>query len=531
MNRLRELLRRHADLLIAAGLAVGYVVALLLTVHGLGYARDEGFYFQAAQSYEHWFELLLHDPRAALTRVAVDRAWSANHEHPALMKSLFALSLHFLYGKWHWLSESGTAVRFPGMLVSSLAIAVTYHWASRVQGRVAGLVAALSLALMPQVFYHSHLDCFDMPVASLWLVVTYAFWRASEAGGFGWPIVTGLCYGLLLDTKHNSWIFPFAAALHLLVCHGKDWRLWRHGGARALVAMLTIGPLVCYALWPWIWFDTVKRIQEYVAFHMGHEYYNMEFLGQTYWKPPMPRGYAWLMTLATVPGITLVLFGVGLVVSARGLLRERSERVLWLICIAACYAPWLSTRTPIFGGTKHWITAYPFLCLFAGVGFAFAAARIGELWRHRAVPIALAATVLVGPLVMTVGSHPWGLTFYAPVVGGAPGAATLGLNRTFWGYTTGAVQDYLNREMPRNGVLYVHDTALQSFEMLRRDGRVRSDLRGVLSISASDFAVYHHEAHMSRVEHQIWVDYGTVAPAYLGTYQGVPMVWVYARPR
>ena len=38
--------------------------------------------------------------------------------------------------------------------------------------------------------------------------------------------------------------------------------------------------------------------------------------------------------------------------------------------------------------------------------------------------LVLAATVLVGPLVMTAMNYPWGLTFYTPLVGGAPGAAS-----------------------------------------------------------------------------------------------------------
>src|SRR4029450_2134600 len=43
--------------------------------------------------------------------------------------------------------------------------------------------------------------------------------------------------------------------------------------------------------------------------------------------------------------------------------------LLWFLSMGAIYAAWLSPKTPIFGGTKHWMTAYPFLALFAGVGF------------------------------------------------------------------------------------------------------------------------------------------------------------------
>ena len=63
-----------------------------------------------------------------------------------------------------------------------------------------------------------------------------------------------------------------------------------------------------------------------------------------------------------------------------------------------------------------------------------------------------------------------------------------------------------------------------------KDGRLRQDLRAAGTPAGSSFALYQHEPHMSRVEYQIWVDYGTTAPAQIGTFDGVPIVWVYARP-
>jgi hypothetical protein len=314
----------------------------------------------------------------------------------------------------------------------------------------------------------------------------------------------------------------------------------RSGGAwwrRLPLAWLSVGllgPLVFFALWPWLWHDTVARLREYVAFHTGHEYYNMEFLGRTYWKPPMPRGYAGVMTAATVPLVTLVLAMVGGAVAARKSAEKRSDFAFWAVSIAASYAPWLSTGTPIFGGTKHWLTAYPFLCLFAGLGFTKVVAAL-QAWRPRwpSLPLVVAgaACVLVGPLVMALHAHPFGLSAYTPLVGGAPGAASLGLNRTFWGYTTQSLAPFINQRAPKRGVVYVHDTAQQSFAMFQEDGRLRRDLRGSLDIAASDVAVFHFEPHMSRVEQQIWVDYGVFAPDAIAAFDGVPIAWAYARKR
>ncbi|HYQ27780.1 MAG TPA: glycosyltransferase family 39 protein [Polyangiaceae bacterium] len=523
------------DLAVCVVLALAYLSLLLSTVHDLGYARDEGFYFQAARSYEAWFELLGSDFSKAIEPLEVDRYWYVNREHPVLMKTLFALSHRYLFTALQLFREPGTAYRFPGMVVSTLGVLVTYVWGARESGRLAGVVGALSLSLMPRVFYHSHLACFDMPVTSLLLLTSYAYARSLE-GGWRWPVATGVIYGLLLNTKHNAWLLPGAFGLHFLLTRGKgvlaELREKRWPVPHAFLAMLLISPLVFYAGWPWIWHDTLPRLREYVNFHLQHDYYNMEFLGQTYWKPPMPRLYAWLMTLATVPSITLLLFAIGL---GKSLWRRPlpSTPLLWGLCLLMCYAPWWSSATPIFGGTKHWMTAYPFLCLFAGTGFAFAASRIarlspGKSWALAAPP-ALSLCVLLGPLCMTLHSTPWGLSFYTPLVGGAPGAASLGLNRSFWGYTTGTLQDEINQRAPQRGYVFVHDMALASWEMLRLDHRLREDLRGRLSIPISTLALFHHEPHMRRVEYQTWVEYGHDAPAAIRTFDGVPIVWLYAR--
>ena len=198
------------DGLIAVLLASGYVALLLATASSIGYARDEGFYFTAARSYGAWFELLAQDATRALSPGIVDRYFGVNHEHPVLMKSLFALSYRLLYEELGWIQHPGTAYRVPGMLMGGMAVALTYAWAARVIGRLPGLVAALSLAFMPRVFFHAHLACFDVPVAAMWLVTTLAYWWAVERGGIGRALVVGVLYGLLLNTKHNAWLLPLS---------------------------------------------------------------------------------------------------------------------------------------------------------------------------------------------------------------------------------------------------------------------------------------------------------------------------------
>ena len=225
----------------------------------------------------------------------------------------------------------------------------------------------------------------------------------------------------------------------------------------------------------------------------------------------MPRGYAWVMTAATVPAITLLLFLIGLGsrlfvhVGPRFFGRAPAERtdrahtdLLWAICLVVPYAPWFSTNTPIFGGTKHWMTAYPFLCLFAAMGFELVAAAVRRYfneqaprfarWGEAARKAASAATgpacnVALGAMVSPRRSwkrrtHTRGACPITRRSWGAPGAASLGLNRQFWGFTTGAVTDFLNSHVPPGGTVYMHDTAGDSWDLLQRDGRLDRRIQG-----------------------------------------------------
>jgi 4-amino-4-deoxy-L-arabinose transferase-like glycosyltransferase len=520
-----------ADVGIATVVAICFGLVLLGTLDDLGYARDEGFYFHAARRYEAWFTLLLQDSGAALQRV--DEFWATNHEHPALIKSLFALSHMVFWKAFRAFDMEGTSYRIVGIALSSTGVGLTYLWGARACSRTAGMIAALALATMPRFFFHAHLACFDAPVVTMWTLCAYTYWRALDRGGALRMLLVGVTFALALNTKHNAWFLPIVTAGHAL-----GWWLWHRSdrthlrrSLRALASMALVGPLLFYATWPWIWHDTVPRLTAYAEFHLEHVYYNMEYLGSNYYEPPMPRSYAFVMTAATVPVVTLAAAVVGIV-------RHRSiasrTALLWALAVAVQYAAWLRPTTPIFGGTKHWMTAYPFLALFAGVGASslldWAAERTrAGVWRAPWLRAVYTIALALPGLLESARAHPWGLSAYTPLVGGAPGAASLGFNRGFWGYTTGAVADYLNETAPRRARIYVHDTAWPAWQMLLADGRLREDLVGVGQVAQADLALYHHELHMQGVEYQTWVALETTTPVYVAGLDGVPVIWIYER--
>ena len=350
---------------VALGLWVLAFAVLWATESAVGFTRDESVYFYAAESYAHWFRLLVQAPARALTDAAIVRDWDFNHEHPALMKELFGLSHLLFHEALGWLRPAA-AFRLPAFAFAALVPALIFLLGSGVYGRAQGLFAALSFLLVPRQYFNAELACFDMPIAAMWLLVVYAFWRALEDRN--WGVLCGVFFGLALCTKHNALFLPFCLAPFSL------WRawttsqdvpaartaLWRVGGLFAGVAglyallwvalgpqgfqdkflllsphtllfcvlavgalgmlhvlnaehpptalallpvatMAVSGPLAFYLHWPYLWHAPVERTAWYLTFHATHNHYAWFYLGRMLREPPFPLSYVVVKTALTVP--------------------------------------------------------------------------------------------------------------------------------------------------------------------------------------------------------------------------------------
>lgn len=572
------------DHVLGLALAVAYVVLLLGTASDIGMSRDEGFYVEAADRYGAWFEILFEDPdRAVLPEVVSSPAhWANNNEHPPLAKSMFAL-FHLADERWEIFDQPSMGYRFFGMLCGGLLLWLIYIFGARAYGRQVGAFAAIAFALLPRVFYHAHLDAFDVPIVLMMTLVTYCYWRSLTNPR--WAIWTGITYGLALATKHNAWTLPLIFLVHftyvvwteLRARRAKGWVIalgvsfplfvppildliaWRRGELKRLslvpwwlIAMVLMGPPIFVGLWPWLWFDTVARFGNYAGFHLNHAYYNMAYFGVNYFRPPFPVGYPWVMTLFTVSLVTVALALTGLFTRLRALLPPGIMERVWpnggtqpdpartdVLALGSLLAPLVVISmpwTPIFGGTKHWFSAYPFVALFAGIAFvsvARAARRaLGEkpLARY-AARVGTASLLLAPSAIETIHSHPFGLSHYTFAAGGVPGAADYGMNRQFWGFTTRSLVDWFEERMPRGGSVYICDMTWTAFQMMQRDGHLDPSIRATGDLVGADYAIVHHEHHFVEVDYQIWAAWGSVRPAYVLTYDGVPIVSVYENPR
>jgi hypothetical protein len=392
--------RTDRNIAIAIGLLT--FVVLWATERAVGFVRDESVYFAAAEQFARWWSLLFHRPSVALSDAVITQAFDFNHEHPMLMKSLFGWSHTLFHEMLGWVRPAA-GFRLPAFAVAALIPALLHAWGSAMWGRRAGLFAALCFFVAPRHFFHAHLSCFDMPVASIWLLVVYLFWRAEEDVRLApW---TGLAFGLALATKHNAFFLPlvltpfgvlaawraassegrrillrmasvaagFLAFFWLLLAvSGKQgllqsWQLLspqtfgvvalvvaltalvvqlrrRDGAAFVLIAPLAamglLGPAVFYVHWPYLWYHPVDRLAWYFEFHATHYHYAWTYFGEVLRGPPYPLAYVFVVTALTLP-ISLLL------PMAAGLLRATLR-------VAGDLVPALGRRVGA-GGSTEWL--------------------------------------------------------------------------------------------------------------------------------------------------------------------------------
>ncbi|MCB9567396.1 MAG: hypothetical protein H6710_09350 [Myxococcales bacterium] len=356
------------------------------------------------------------------------------------------------------LLPEGAAMRLPAQLLAGLGVALlVIAGTSLGGGLLAGLLAAGWFILLPRVWFNAGLHCFDVPVAVATLAVALAYRAALVERR--WALALGPILGVAIVIKHNALFLPALLGLHYALCllRAGAWRqgrLWLPAGLGSIVAL---APLTALALWPWLWSAPIDRLAEYFAFHAQHSYYNTEFLGVNYNQPPLPIAYPFVLTWATVPSALLLLALVGLGIGVwRDLSKktsphgeraqaapsatkdtsgseaetaptegggatparprtwlaplrphERLDGVLLALLAIFPLALIAAPTVPIFGGTKHWLTAYPFLALAAAVAWRalWGRAALGPRWRHAPAPASTSTSATCSPTSSSSGTR------------------------------------------------------------------------------------------------------------------------------
>jgi len=542
MRRLERLLPASQRHRLALGVSLAVLVLAAATAPAVGVSRDEGVYFAAAESYGRFWAEAVRSPSRAL--VLADQRFAVNHEHPALAKQLYAATHALLSGGLGLSHAQG--YRFGAFLLAAFLTFVLSLLGHDLAGRAGALLAPGLFWLVPRHFYHAHPAVLDMPVTALWLATVFAYrkclvGRDDRRAYLRWSLAAGALFGATIAVKHNGWFLPPLLLVHWLATH---FAAVRRGTLAerlralplAFACMAVLGPLILFATWPWLWHQPLGRLREYFAFHLGHENYPWHYLGTVLREPPFPVLYPFVVTALTVPAAPLAAMAGGLAHSLRRLVMavrgtgdaSISDEALLL---ANALFPMLIVAWPTvphFGGVKHWLPAMPFLALLGARALAAAGRR---LWpAHPALVTGAVAGLALVPAAWSVAHvHPFGTAAYNEIAGGAPGAASLGMQRQFWGDDMVAVLDAINAHAAPGARVWYQEASVTATWAYQRDGRLRSDLVRVEWPEVADISVWHYHQEFRDKEFSTWTHFRTARPVAGAYLDEVPLVQVYAR--
>ena len=229
-----------------------------------------------------------------------------------------------------WLTTSLTGdgpfgVRLSSPMLHAAAAMFLYGVGRRLFDARVGFWSAVTYATLPAVSLSTVIASTDAPLLMFWSAALYFFVRAVDDDGRRWWLATGVAAGLALLSKYAGVAFPAGMLLYLALssCH-RSW-LARSGPWLALGAMLLlVAPNLAWnAEHGWL---TLAHVGENAALSgpLFHPDEMLEFLG------------------AQFGVFGPILFGVLLVMLARGRRETRDHRMLLLLCFVI---PMLATIT------------------------------------------------------------------------------------------------------------------------------------------------------------------------------------------
>jgi len=136
---------------------------------------------------------------------------------------------------------NGVSLMLPQAVAGVLSVAVLYHLVARAFGQVAGLLAALALAVMPVNVAANRNNIIDSTLVLVILLGAWAVIRAAETGRLRWLALCGVLVGLGFNVKMlEAYLVVPAFGLLYLLAAPLSWpaRVWRL--AVATVVLLAV---------------------------------------------------------------------------------------------------------------------------------------------------------------------------------------------------------------------------------------------------------------------------------------------------
>jgi 4-amino-4-deoxy-L-arabinose transferase-like glycosyltransferase len=325
---------------------------------------------------------------------------------------------------------------------------------------IAGFVT-VSYALLPRVFFHSHLGTLEYPMVALWFFVLYAYWRGMRERR--WVYVAAVVLGLALLTKINGFFLyvPVVVLLALYFDRSEPRR-----SLAKLLPMLVIPPLVLVLGWPWLWPNPAARLVGYFAVFPDTTIPTY-YLGVQHGAAPLHLPF--VLAFLTLP------------------------LVVWVPALMGSFVGWTDTRAKLFIGfnalypmvmialspSKHdgirlFLPAFPFVCMLAGGGLYWVLSKLEPRGWSRLFRAGALALLAVSLFFSVVAYHPYQSSYFGEVIGGVDGARRLGFEVHYW---CSAYKDLAPWLAENSGKSYHVPTCTHLLDFYRKQGALDSSVR------------------------------------------------------
>jgi len=514
------------------GGAVFFLVASTAPHYGLTW--DEPGYFHASDLHIQWLadfgkNLLKGQPARSLQDDVIKAAWHWDPyhvPHPPFSRIFSGLTKEFLSP----FMDKFTAYRLAPALFFALLVTVMYLWVTDLFNRAAGLFSALTLILIPNLFGFAHFAVTDMPLATMWFLTVYCFWRGLK--NWKWSLILGVLWGLALSTKFPALLIPIPLLLWAHLYHRQSYQ-------NNVISMIFISPLVMIACQPYLWKQPFVGILTFLYEGVSRGYrpetnFTIFFYNQLLFSNELPRYYPFFITAVTTPETILFLCLAG-IVSIFFLKAQRDAIMLFLVSAIFIPAMSLLPGAVLHDGMRQLLSALPFLAALAGCGFLFLtesltrwSQSIAALQRISHLRVKLAALVFflaLFPAAVNLWTyHPYQLSYYNRLVGGLRGAYRHGLEVTYFmeAFTPDLLR-HLNEKLPSKAVVNA-SFANFMFEYYQNEKRLRPDIR---ITDKKDFDYYILLNRKSAFGEKDWAFLATKPYIYDALhFDGVPLVLV-----
>lgn len=514
---------------------LGAFLTIAFTNADYGVTWDEPAYFHASGLHIQWMadfgKNLLHGRVGQSLQDDVIKAawhWDPYHvPHPPFSRIVSGTTKAIFSP----LLDKFVSYRFGPAIFFSFLVTVMYLWMTEIFGRLVGLVAALTLMLIPNLFGFAHIAVTDMPLAAMWFLTAYCFWKGLE--NWKWSLVLGIVWGFALATKFPALLIPIPLLLWAHLYHRRSY-------ANNLFCMIFIAPVVMVVTQPYLWHQTALRISEFFYEGLSRGYrpdanFPVFFLNRLYFTNDLPWYYPFFLTAVTTPETILGLGLIGIL----ALVRTRPERkvmMLFLFNVIFILVLGLLPGAVLHDGMRQMLSVYPFIAGLSAAGFfvlvkflSERAQRIKSFQPIKKLQAKLVSVVLVlllfPPLLDLSLYHPFELSYYNRLIGGIRGAYQSGLEPTYFMEAfTPKFLKFLNEKLPPNAVIYASYSNFM-FQYYQNEGRLRRDLRIVEKGDFDYFILLNRRSVLSQAGGTL-IKENPAPYAYVGL-AGVPLVFVY----